>query len=80
MSTRRVWDVEPRKSGSKPWAVQREGTERADSLHDRKSDAIERARELAREAGPRGQMRVKNRDGQIQYEHTYGNDPERSPG
>jgi hypothetical protein len=31
---RKIWDVEPRPNGR--WAVQREGTTRADSLHDRK--------------------------------------------
>lgn len=38
--------VEPRKGGR--WAVQTDGTQRADSLHDRKSDALTRARELAK--------------------------------
>ena len=38
--------VEPREGGRR-WAVQTDGTKRADSLHDRKSDAIARARELA---------------------------------
>jgi Uncharacterized protein conserved in bacteria (DUF2188) len=41
---RKIWDVEPRASGS--WAVQRAGTSRADSVHDRKSEAISGAREL----------------------------------
>ena len=38
--------VEPRPGGR--WAVQTDGTTRADSLHDRQSDAIKRARELAK--------------------------------
>jgi hypothetical protein len=37
--------VEPRADGR--WAVQTDGTSRADSLHDRKSDAVTKARELA---------------------------------
>ena len=37
--------VEPRPDGR--WAVQTDGTQRADSLHDRKSDAVKRGRELA---------------------------------
>ena len=37
--------VEPRPDGR--WAVQTDGTQRADSLHDKKSAAISRARELA---------------------------------
>jgi hypothetical protein len=37
--------VEPRPDGR--WAVQTDGTQRADSLHARKSDATARGRELA---------------------------------
>ena len=35
--------VEPRSDGR--WAVQTDGTQRADSLHERKSNAIKRARQ-----------------------------------
>ena len=42
---RRRVAVEPRAGGR--WAVQIDGTQRADSLHDRKSDAVTRGRELA---------------------------------
>ena len=35
--------VEPRPDGR--WAVQTDGTQRADSLHDRKPEAVRRARE-----------------------------------
>ena len=37
--------VEPRSDGR--WAVQTDGTARADSLHDRKTEAVARGRELA---------------------------------
>ena len=37
--------AEPRNDGG--WAVQTDATQRADSLHDRKNDAIKRGRELA---------------------------------
>jgi hypothetical protein len=70
MPDREVWDVEPRTEG---WAVQREGTDRADSLHDTKDDAMDRGVELAKAAN--GQLRIKGRDGQIQDERTYTNDP-----
>jgi hypothetical protein len=42
---RMTWEVEPREDDR--WAVQRTETRRADSLHDRKTDAVARARELA---------------------------------
>jgi hypothetical protein len=49
MPAREVWDVEPR--GDDGWAVQREGTDRADSLHMAKDTAIARGVELAKAAG-----------------------------
>ncbi|MDQ1464197.1 MAG: hypothetical protein QOC73_1138 [Actinomycetota bacterium] len=70
MPAREVWDVEPRGDG---WAVQREGTDRADSLHDDEDDAVDRGVNLAKAA--KGQLRIKGRDGQIQFEHSYTNDP-----
>jgi hypothetical protein len=70
MPEREVWDVEPR--GDR-WAVQREGTDRADSLHDHQQQAITRAVDLARRS--KGQMRVKGRDGEIRDERTYGSAP-----
>jgi hypothetical protein len=75
MPDREVWDVEPRDEG---WAVQREATSQADSLHETKNDAMSRGVELAKAAS--GQLRIKGRDGQIQDEHTYGNDPFPPPG
>jgi hypothetical protein len=70
MPARDVWDVEPREHA---WAVQREGTDRADSVHDTKNDAMDRGRELAKAAN--GQLRIKGHDGHIQDERTYTNDP-----
>jgi hypothetical protein len=75
--SKQVWDVEP--AGDGRWKVRREGASRADSHHDRKADAIERARALAKEA-PDGQVRVKGRDGQLETEWTYGHDPASRPG
>jgi hypothetical protein len=71
MMQRRVWTVEPRPDGR--WAVQRDKTTRADSLHERKDDAVTRGSDLARRND--GQLRIKGRDGRIQGEHTYGRDP-----
>jgi hypothetical protein len=66
-----VWDVEPRPKGR--WAVQREGTTRASSLHDRKVDAVARGVDLGRRY--QGELRIKGKNGQIQDERTYGRDP-----
>jgi hypothetical protein len=56
------------------WKVQSAGTARADSIHDMKSDAVARAKEIAK-AAPTGQVVIKDRHGRIQTEYTYGKDP-----
>jgi hypothetical protein len=61
------------------WRVQREGADRASGVFEDKTDAIARAKELAK-AQPLGQIIIQRGDGQIQTEHTYGKDPERFPG
>ena len=68
--------VEPRKDGS--WAVQTDGTQRADSLHDRKSDAVSRGRELAE--NKKTELVIKNEDGRIAQKDSHGNDPRRTKG
>ena len=70
MPDREVWDVVPHPEG---WAVQHEGTSRADSVHETKDGATDRGVELAKAAG--GQLRIKGRDGRVQDERTYGDDP-----
>jgi uncharacterized protein YdaT len=68
--------VEPRQTGR--WAVQTDGTQRADSLHDRKSDAIRRGRELA--ANKQTELIIKNERGRIDGKDSHGNDPRRIKG
>lgn len=41
-------------------------------VFERKADAVERGRELAR--AQHGQLLIRGADGRIQTEHTYGND------
>jgi hypothetical protein len=71
MAKRNVWTVEPRDDGR--WAVQRDGTKRADSVHDAKKSAVDRGVDLGTRA--RGQVRIKGEDGRIQDERTYTRDP-----
>jgi hypothetical protein len=71
MTKRKTWDVEPRADGT--WAVQREGTSHADSLRQNKPAAVARGADLGRRN--HGELRIKGRDGKIQDERTYGNDP-----
>jgi hypothetical protein len=68
--------VEPRADDR--WAVQTDGTERADSLDDRKSDAVARGRELAE--NKRTELVIKNEAGGIVGEDSHGNDPRRIKG
>ena len=63
--------VEPRPDGR--WAVQSDGTMRADSLHDRKNEAIRRGRELA--GNKQAELVIKNAAGRIEQKDSYGNDP-----
>jgi hypothetical protein len=63
--------VEPRQNAT--WAVQTDGTQRADSLHDRKSDAVTRGRELAQ--NKKTELVIKNENGRIAQKDSYGNDP-----
>jgi hypothetical protein len=63
--------VEPRRDGR--WAVQTDGTQRADSLHGRKSDAERRGKELAK--SKQTELVVKNEKGRIERKDSFGNDP-----
>jgi len=63
--------VEPRPDGR--WAVQTDGTQRADSLHDKKSEAVRRARELA--GNKQTELVIKNESGRVMAKDSHGNDP-----
>ena len=50
-------------------------TMRADSLYDRKNDAIRRGRELAE--NKQTELVIKGTDGRIEQKNSHGNDPRR---
>jgi hypothetical protein len=77
MKKRRVYHVTP--DGEGGWDVKAEGAQRSSGHFEIKADAIVRGKELAK-SGPLGQIKIHKRDGKIQTEHTYGNDPEKYPG
>jgi len=77
MSKRVVYVVEPREGGE--WAAQRRGTQRAAIVEENKADAINEARRLAQQH-PLSQVVIKNENGRIEREYTYGEDPRRYPG
>ena len=73
MATKRVvYVVEPRAGGN--WAAQRSGTERAATVKENKSAAINEARKLAQHH-PLSQVVIKNENGRVEREYTYGEDP-----
>jgi uncharacterized protein DUF2188 len=68
--------VEPRADGR--WAVQTDGTKRADTLHDRKSDAVQRGRELA--GNKQTELVIKDERGRVVGKDSHGRDPRNIPG
>lgn len=71
MSTRMTYDVSPRGDG---WGVKARGAGRAVGRFATKAEAVDRAREVARNQ-PLAQVVVHRQDGTFQTEHTYGKDP-----
>lgn len=68
--------VEPRRI--RRWAVQTNGTQRADSLHRLKSQAIARGRELA--ANKHAELVIKTLRGRVRAKDSHGRDSRRAPG
>ena len=64
------------KDGS--WSVKTVGASRAAGIYDTKSEAVEKAREVA--INNHAEMTVQNRDGKIGWKNSYGNDPRESKG
>ena len=62
--------VEPR--GDR-WAVQKDGTQRASKLFDRKADAVTRARAQARRE--QAELIIKTANGRIESKDSHGHDP-----
>ncbi len=55
------------------WAVKREGSQRASSLHDTQAAAEQAGRPLAR--ADNTEFYLHGRDGRIREKDSYGNDP-----
>jgi hypothetical protein len=73
---RSVYHVVPNASAER-WLVTQENADFRQEF-DTKEEAVEFARRRAKE-GQLGQIKVHKHDGNMDYESTYGNDPERSP-
>lgn len=77
MPERQTWHVTTH--DDEGWQVQKAGGEQATSLHDTKSEAVEAAKQLAKNQ-PLGQIKIHKTDGTIQEERTYGEDPRGTEG
>lgn len=71
MSKRKIYDVSPK---GNQWTVRQRGADRAIGNYDKKPDAIDRAKEVAKKQ-PASQVVIRKQDGTIQTEYTYGDDP-----
>lgn len=73
---RTVYHVVPNSSAEK-WLVTQENASFRKEF-DTKEEAVEEAKRLGK-AAPLGQVKVHKKDGNMEYESTYGDDPRRSP-
>lgn len=71
MGTRKTYHVT---ADGDDWRVKAEGAQRASGVRENKADAVDLARELAKNQD-QGQVVVHRADGRIQTEYTYGKDP-----
>lgn len=55
------------------WAVRGEGNERSTSIHDTQAEAIDAAREIAK--NQRSELVIHRADGRIRNRDSYGSDP-----
>lgn len=67
MAERATWDVSPTENS---WEIKKRGNERATATEDTKSDAVSRAKDLAKGNEP-SQVVIRREDGTIQESVTY---------
>ncbi|MFH1230052.1 MAG: DUF2188 domain-containing protein [Planctomycetota bacterium] len=60
--------------GNGDWKVKKEGASKSAGIYNDKSDAVDKAKDLAK-SNTLGQVIIKKQDGKIQTEYTYGKDP-----
>ncbi|WP_201865347.1 DUF2188 domain-containing protein [Microvirga soli] len=71
MTNKKDYHVVPNADGG--WDVKREGGQRSSGHFDRKSDALDRGRDLARDA--KVELVDHRKDGTIRDSDSYGRDP-----
>lgn len=70
MTAKRNQHVVPHEDG---WAVRGAGSQRATEIFDRKSDAVQRGREIAQNQGT--ELIIHGTNGKIQSRDSHGHDP-----
>lgn len=70
MSNKRNQHVVPHEGG---WAVKGAGAQRATEVFDRKTEAVDRGRQIAINQGT--ELLIHGKDGQIQSKDSHGHDP-----
>lgn len=55
------------------WDIRRGGSERSSGHFDTKKEAVDRGREMSRNAGT--EFKIHNKDGRISQSDSHGNDP-----
>lgn len=60
------------------WDVRRGGASRSSGHFDTKQEAVNRGREISRNAGT--EFRIHNQNGRISQSDSHGNDPRKIPG
>lgn len=58
------------------WKVKKAGSDRSTANFNGKQDAIDRAKELAKNQ-ELGQVKIHKQNGRVQTEYTYGKDPKK---
>ena len=61
------------------WSLKKERSERSSMIFETKGDALTSSREFVRRQEP-SQIIIHKKDGKIQTEHTYKNDPKKYKG
>ena len=78
MAERKIYHVVYNKI-DEDWKVKLQKAERASGVFETKEEAVDYAKELAKDADL-GQIKIHKKDGVIETEHTYGQDPKRYKG
>lgn len=76
MSDRIIYDLTP---DGDDWVLKKRGGKQASRRFDTKKEGVEESPEIVKGQG-KSQLVIRKRDGTIQEERTYGDDPERRKG